>query len=123
MALSDCAPVLVTPLRKPDYGSFELGFSHIYDRTGRETALREIVRVMKDGARLAVVDIRHTADYAAILETDWNARCEKARPELHVCHPVIYRDGNKALKLSLIAIIRSYRNSEAIRLSSKGVMP
>jgi len=41
---------------------------NIYERAGREAALREIVRVMKQGGRLAIIDIRHTADYAAILK-------------------------------------------------------
>jgi SAM-dependent methyltransferase len=52
----------------PD-GSFDVVVSswvihNIYDRQGRTKALREIVRVLKSPGRLALVDIRHTTDYA-----------------------------------------------------------
>jgi SAM-dependent methyltransferase len=36
---------------------------NIYDPAGRAKALREIVRVLKAPGRLALVDIRHTAEY------------------------------------------------------------
>lgn len=37
---------------------------NIYDAAGRAEALREIVRVTKAGGRVALVDIRHTDEYA-----------------------------------------------------------
>jgi ubiquinone/menaquinone biosynthesis C-methylase UbiE len=51
----------------PD-GAFDVVVSswaihNIYDPGGRTKALREIVRVLKAPGRLALVDIRHTADY------------------------------------------------------------
>ncbi|MDQ3908588.1 MAG: methyltransferase domain-containing protein [Acidobacteriota bacterium] len=41
---------------------------NIYDETDRARAVREIARVVKPGGRLAIIDIRHAADYARTLE-------------------------------------------------------
>jgi SAM-dependent methyltransferase len=40
---------------------------NIYDPAGRETAVREIVRVLKPGGHILMIDIRHTEEYAEIL--------------------------------------------------------
>jgi arsenite methyltransferase len=37
---------------------------NIYDREGRRQAIAEIVRVLKSGGQVALLDIRHTAEYA-----------------------------------------------------------
>jgi arsenite methyltransferase len=37
---------------------------NIYDRDGRRRAINEIVRVLKTGGQVALLDIRHTAQYA-----------------------------------------------------------
>lgn len=51
---------------------------NIYDAEGRAQAVREIARVLKSGGRLAIVDIRHAADYARTLR-----ECGMADVRLH----------------------------------------
>ena len=42
---------------------------NIYEQDERTKALQEIVRVLKPGGRVAIVDIRHTAEYARVLSS------------------------------------------------------
>jgi arsenite methyltransferase len=40
---------------------------NIPDRVGRETAIREIARVLNPGGRVLIIDIRYTGDYVGVL--------------------------------------------------------
>jgi arsenite methyltransferase len=73
--------------RKLPFGdaSFDLILSswalhNIYDAPGRETAIQEIVRVLKPGGRLVLVDIRHTAEYARVLRRASMRDVQRSRP-------------------------------------------
>lgn len=53
-----------------------MALHNIYNAGERQTAVREIARVLKSGGRLLIVDVRHTRQYAAILrDASLDARC------------------------------------------------
>ncbi len=64
-----------------DDASFDVVLSsmalhNIYNAGERQTAVREIARVLKPGGRLLIVDVRHTRQYAATLRAaGLDARC------------------------------------------------
>ena len=64
-----------------DDASFDVVLSssalhNIYDAGERQTAVREIARVLKSGGRVLIVDVRHTRQYAATLrDAGVDARC------------------------------------------------
>ena len=64
-----------------DNASFDVVLSsmalhNIYNAGERQTAVREIARVLKSGGRVLIVDVRHTREYAATLrDAGLDARC------------------------------------------------
>jgi ubiquinone/menaquinone biosynthesis C-methylase UbiE len=48
---------------------------NIYDREGRKAGDWEIVRVLKSGGQVALLDIRHTAEYAEDLKSGGDEGC------------------------------------------------
>ena len=49
---------------------------NIYNAGERQTAVREVARVLKSGGRVLIVDVRHTRQYAATLrDAGLDARC------------------------------------------------
>lgn len=72
--VSDRVEVKSGDMRKMPFAdrSFDVVVSNvaihnIYDRTGRETTMGEIARVLKPGGHVVIHDIRHTNEYASAL--------------------------------------------------------
>jgi arsenite methyltransferase len=68
-----------------DENSFDVVVSswalhNIYDRAGRDTAIREIARVLKPGGRILIIDIRHTWEYAEILRQSKMSEVRRTGP-------------------------------------------
>lgn len=53
-----------------------MALHNIYNAGERQTAVREVARVLKSGGRVLIVDVRHTRQYAATLrDAGLDARC------------------------------------------------
>ncbi len=53
-----------------------MALHNIYNADERQTAVREIARVLKSGGRVLILDVRHTTQYAATLrDAGLDARC------------------------------------------------
>jgi SAM-dependent methyltransferase len=57
-----------------------MALHNIYDAAGRDKAIREIARVLKSGGRAAILDMRHTGQYAAAFRAAGCAEVEHRRP-------------------------------------------
>ena len=56
-----------------------MALHNIYNADERQTAVREIARVLKSGGRVLILDVRHTNQYAATLrDAGLDARCDLA---------------------------------------------
>jgi SAM-dependent methyltransferase len=67
------------PFRSESFDAVVSSFvlHNIHDRSGREKAVREIVRVLKPGGRVSLTDITHTQEYARVLEAAGMTSVEK----------------------------------------------
>lgn len=61
---------------------------NIPDRAGRADAIREMARMLRPGGRIAVLDFRHTADYAETLRAAGLAEVRRSRLRFGVFPPV-----------------------------------
>ena len=69
---------------------------NIYDREGRRQAIGEIVRVLKSGGQVALLDIRHTAEYAEDLKAAGMKDVERSGLVFWIFPPVRVVRGKKA---------------------------
>jgi SAM-dependent methyltransferase len=69
---------------------------NIYDAAGRQQAVREIVRVLKPGGRVGLIDIRHTAGYARVLRDAGLDEVSRMGPRFTFLIPTFTVTGRKS---------------------------
>jgi len=70
---------------------------NIYEAEGRRAAVREIVRVLKPGGRIVLIDIRHTREYAEVLvEQDKMREVSRSLPSFIFVVPSFVLTARKA---------------------------
>ena len=69
---------------------------NIYDPAERAKALHEMVRMLKPGGRLAIIDIRHTAEYAVVFRDCGLQDIHRSRPNFLFFIPSFTLQARKA---------------------------
>jgi arsenite methyltransferase len=68
---------------------------NIKAKTGREKALKEMLRILKSGQKFAIVDIQHGKAYADYLETAGATVMIRSKPNYSYLPPIITIEGAK----------------------------
>lgn len=69
---------------------------NIYEKSEREKALAEIVRVLRKGGQIAIADIRHTRQYAEFFKQNGLGDVRRSRPYLLFVIPTFVVYGKKS---------------------------